>query len=205
MLYLLSQYPLAVTKHSSRVGQGCSQQEAGLWWLTWWNICLQCWRSRFKPWVRKILWRREWLPTPVLLPGKSHGQRSLVGLQRVRHNWATFTSLRFLGKPQKIWGLSNPSDVSLTVISIGLNWPSQGLHFSLASCFWATFWASFPNEDGGGSTHCAQGLAGYGVCHLHRSPGNAVCEFLQPIAWPFLILDYLWKCESKPEQRASVF
>ena len=31
------------------------------------------------PWVRKILWRRKWQPTPVLLPGKSHGQRSLVG------------------------------------------------------------------------------------------------------------------------------
>ena len=34
---------------------------------------------RFDPWVRKILWRRKWQPTPVFLPGKSHGQRSLVG------------------------------------------------------------------------------------------------------------------------------
>ena len=25
-----------------------------------------------------MYWRRQWLPTPVLLPGKSHGQRSLV-------------------------------------------------------------------------------------------------------------------------------
>ena len=25
------------------------------------------------------LWRRQWHPTPVLLPGKSHGWRSLVG------------------------------------------------------------------------------------------------------------------------------
>ena len=25
------------------------------------------------------IWRRQWQPTPVLLPGKSHGQRSLVG------------------------------------------------------------------------------------------------------------------------------
>ena len=33
---------------------------------------------REEPW-EKILWRREWLPTPVLLPGKSHGWRSLVG------------------------------------------------------------------------------------------------------------------------------
>ena len=29
--------------------------------------------------VRKIPWRRKWQPTPVLWPGKSHGQRSLVG------------------------------------------------------------------------------------------------------------------------------
>ena len=26
-----------------------------------------------------ILWRRQWHPTPVLLPRKSHGQRSLAG------------------------------------------------------------------------------------------------------------------------------
>jgi len=33
---------------------------------------------RFDPWVGKISWRREWLPTSVFLPGESHGQRSLV-------------------------------------------------------------------------------------------------------------------------------
>ena len=33
----------------------------------------------FYPWVGKIPWRRKWQPTPVFLPGKSHGQRSLVG------------------------------------------------------------------------------------------------------------------------------
>ena len=31
------------------------------------------------PWVRKIPWWRKWQPTPVFLPGKSHGQRSLAG------------------------------------------------------------------------------------------------------------------------------
>ena len=41
--------------------------------------CLQCRRPRFYPWVGKIPWRRKWQPTPVLLPGKSHGWRSLVG------------------------------------------------------------------------------------------------------------------------------
>ena len=34
---------------------------------------------RFSSWVRKIPWRRAWQPTPVFLPGESHGQRSLVG------------------------------------------------------------------------------------------------------------------------------
>ena len=39
----------------------------------------QCRRPRFDPWVRKIPWRRKWQPISVFLPGKSHGQRSLVG------------------------------------------------------------------------------------------------------------------------------
>ena len=36
-------------------------------------------RCGFDPWVRKIPWRRKWQPTPVFLPGESHGQRSQVG------------------------------------------------------------------------------------------------------------------------------
>ena len=49
--------------------------------------------SFFDPWVRKIPWRRERLPTPIFLPGEFHGQRSLVGHSswghRVEHNWVT--------------------------------------------------------------------------------------------------------------------
>ena len=36
-------------------------------------------RPGFDPWVRKIPQRRKWQPTPVFLPGESHGWRSLVG------------------------------------------------------------------------------------------------------------------------------
>ena len=35
--------------------------------------------------ARKIPWRRKWQPTPVLLPGKFHGQRNM-GSRRVGHN-----------------------------------------------------------------------------------------------------------------------
>ena len=54
------------------------------------KTCLQCRRRGFIPWVRKIPWRREWLCTPVFLPGESHGQRNLVGSwcigSQVRHD-----------------------------------------------------------------------------------------------------------------------
>ena len=36
-------------------------------------------RSGFDPWVKKITCRKVWQPTPVFLPGESHGQRSLAG------------------------------------------------------------------------------------------------------------------------------
>ena len=41
--------------------------------------CRRYKRHSFDPWVRKIPWRRKWQSTPVFLPGKSYGQRSLVG------------------------------------------------------------------------------------------------------------------------------
>ena len=34
---------------------------------------------RIDPRVRKIPWRRKWQPTPLFLPGESHGQRNLEG------------------------------------------------------------------------------------------------------------------------------
>ena len=37
------------------------------------KICLQFRRPRFDSWVGKILWRREWLLTPVFWSGEFHG------------------------------------------------------------------------------------------------------------------------------------
>ena len=48
----------------------------------WWRIHLQRRRPRshrFDPWVGKMPWRRNWLSTPVSLPGKFQEQRSLAG------------------------------------------------------------------------------------------------------------------------------
>ena len=86
------------------------------WWLRGKSVCPQCGRPGFDPWVSKIPWRRKWHPTPVFLPGESHGQRSLVGyiqstrLQRVGHNKAISLSFHlsgytdhFLDSPQHSW------------------------------------------------------------------------------------------------------
>ena len=55
------------------------------------SICLQCRRPGFNPWVRKIPWRRKWQPTPVFLPGESHGQISLVGYSPWGHKECDMT------------------------------------------------------------------------------------------------------------------
>ena len=49
------------------------------WWLSGKEPSCQCkrWRCKrhgFHPSVGKIPWKREWQPTPVFLPGESHGR-----------------------------------------------------------------------------------------------------------------------------------
>ena len=51
-------------------------------WCSGKESACQCRRHKrcgFNPWIGKIPWNRKWQPTPALLPGKFHGQRSLVG------------------------------------------------------------------------------------------------------------------------------
>ena len=55
-------------------------------------------RHGFDPWVGKIPWKREWQLSPVFLPGESHGQWILGGLesmgsQRVRHDCVTKSAI----------------------------------------------------------------------------------------------------------------
>ena len=72
--------------------------------------CRKCKRHGFDPWIGKIPWRRAWQPTPVLLLGESHGQRSLADCSPWGHkelNMIEATSqalMDILGWPKKlIW------------------------------------------------------------------------------------------------------
>ena len=49
------------------------------WWLSGNKSARRLRRCRFDLWVGKIPWGKAWQPTPVFLPGESHGKRSLAG------------------------------------------------------------------------------------------------------------------------------
>ena len=66
--------------------------------LPWWLRGKESTCNAGKSWVGKIPWRRAWQPTPVLLPGESHGLRSLEGLwsirsQRIGHDWSDWAHM----------------------------------------------------------------------------------------------------------------
>ena len=71
-------------------------------------------RHRFDPWGGKIPQRRAWKPTPVFLPGESHGQRSLEGYStwghRIRHDWSDLASRN--RKTMWTWSLCWPDLLS---------------------------------------------------------------------------------------------
>ena len=84
----------------------------------------QCRRSKrcgFDSYVGKIPWKRAWQPTPVFLPGESHGRKSLVGCSpRGRKESDTTERLHFHfslscigegnGSPLQCSCLENPRD-----------------------------------------------------------------------------------------------
>ena len=78
------------------------------WWPNGKKIHLQCRRPGFNPWVGKTPWRRAWQPTPVFLPGKSHGQRSWwATVHGVRKSQTRTSDKLFHFTPRSLW-LSNP-------------------------------------------------------------------------------------------------
>ena len=94
-----------VVKSQTRLSD-CTEQ------FPWWSDGKASSRNMgdpgFDPWVGQIPLRRKCQPTPVFLPGKSHGQRSLVGYSRATSFSFTFTFIEcryLLKKMDKCHGL----------------------------------------------------------------------------------------------------
>ena len=63
------------------IARDCGLQISGQCMPDLWRNCAwpALYQVLFLTDVQHLTWRRQWHPTPVLLPGKSHGRRSLVG------------------------------------------------------------------------------------------------------------------------------
>jgi len=68
--------------------------------------CLQCRRSRFNPWVRKISWRKKWQPTSVFLPRKSHGWWNLVSYSPLGCKESNTTEQFHFTMIENRWGIN---------------------------------------------------------------------------------------------------
>ena len=99
------------------------------WWLRRQTICVQCGRPGFDPWVGTIPWRREQLPTPVFLPGKSHGWRSLVatvhGVAKSRTWLSDFTFPQFIPLVSQFTALNKTTKITIKN-TVGLPWWHNG-------------------------------------------------------------------------------
>ena len=107
-------YPLKIL-YNKPVNKSISQSSVGCY-----SKLLNL-RERKKCGSLRFVWRRQWHPTPVLLPGKSHGRRSLVGCSPWSHEESDTTEhLHFHfslsctgernGNPLQCSCLENPRD-----------------------------------------------------------------------------------------------
>ena len=95
--------------------RGCNSVHRLSWWLSDKESVCQYRRHRFDPWVGKIPWRRKWQPTPVFLPGESHGQRGLSGYSLwSQKEWDTTEWLTLLLS-------ANPEDKNMSILKIKTN------------------------------------------------------------------------------------
>ena len=91
--------------------------------------------------IKKCLWRREWQPTPVFLPGEFHGQRSLVCYSPRGHKESDLTEQlthsRYKEKSAKKKMLNSIS---------GCSYEKQFDNFGSSKILEVTFWANLLNH-----------------------------------------------------------
>ena len=171
------------------------------WWLSGKESTCQCRRCGFDPWSRKIPWRRKWQPTPVFLPGKSHGQRILVGYslwghKRVGHDWATEQNCS-IACPR--WGVLSKNRWELAVYTKD-GWTLPWLWvFPKWQQILKTFRPLSTLTDGGLTSLEMLVLTDKKPCFLHRSlsklPFPSCCFSLPWLAqppWPFFYLSVVY-------------
>ena len=108
------------------------------WWLSGKESACQCGRPEFNPWVGKIPWRRKWQPALVFLPGKSHGQRSLVGYSPWSCKESDMTERLHFHFHTYIW-----MSIYTSVILFNIYKLNQTICYIVSILFYAVCWENF--------------------------------------------------------------
>ena len=128
-------------------------------WLPRWHCgkesACQCRRRKFDPWIGQIPWSRKWQPNPVFLPGKSHGNRSLVGYSPCGHRVGYASQSTPQPQPWCHWITCDPSRRQRPRPSVLRFCPVSSSRYSLS-----------PNGPRGG--HHGQTLPLRGAAQPHR-------------------------------------
>ena len=93
---------------------------------------------RFDPWLRKIPWRRQWQSTPVFLPQKAHGRRTLAGCSPWGHTESDTTEAaeHAVCAASGVW--LRPRSVT----------DFRGVHVVLCACSFSSYWMVFHCKEG---------------------------------------------------------
>ena len=97
----------------------------------------------------EYIWRRHWHPSPVLLPGKSHGQRSLVGYSPWGHKELDTTDQLYLPLKPGFPGGSDGKEFACSVgdLSLTPGWEDpleKGVATHCGILAWSIPWTEEP-------------------------------------------------------------
>ena len=158
-------------------------------WLSSKESAQQWRRHGFDPWIGKTPWRRVWQPTPVFVPGESHGQRSLAGYSLQGHKESIQLSdwhskgFPLNHTPNVAHGLGSPGCKSKNTQVLRLGFPDSSVGKESACDSWVRKipWRrdrlctpvilSFPCGSAGKESACNAGDLG-SIPGLGRSPGE---------------------------------
>ena len=164
---------------------------------TWNPMAIMCFEEIREP--QNLLRRRQWHPTPVLLPGKSHGQRSLVGCspwcpeesdtkERLHFHFSLSCIGEGNGNPRKCSWLENPRDGGAWWAAI------YGVAQSRTRLKWLSSSSSSGSivyeRSGGGSA-----WNGGGECPTDCSSGKFLLVSASLHFCPSLFLQFCWLCK----------
>ena len=135
-------------------------RDGGAWWAAVYGVAQSRTRlTRLSSSSSQQYWRRRWHPTPVLLPGKSHGWRNLVGCspwgceesdmtERLHFHFSLSCTGEGNGNPLQYSCLENPMDggacrlQSMGLRRVGHDWATSLSLFSFLH--WRRKWQQTP-------------------------------------------------------------